>query len=83
MFPTTDLGWWAVGLAVAFFPLVFGAALLPRSAALAFVSGLGGGLLALVAIVRGRERAVSVFVALVPLAIVAAFLVTELFSSGP
>jgi hypothetical protein len=38
--PTTDLGWWAVGLAAAFFVLVLAAAVVPRGAALGFVCGL-------------------------------------------
>ena len=41
--PATALGWWAVGLAAAFFPLVFAAALVPTAAALGFVCGLAGG----------------------------------------
>jgi hypothetical protein len=72
--PTTHLGRWAVGLAAAFFPLVFAAAVVPRGAALGFVCGLAGGAAALVAIVRDRERAVIVFAALAPLAIAVAFL---------
>jgi hypothetical protein len=57
--PTTDLGWWAVVLAAAFFPLVFAAAVVPGAAALGFVCGLAGGVAALMAIVRhraGRDR---------------------------
>jgi hypothetical protein len=74
----TNLGWWAVGLAVAFFPFVFAAAVMPRAAALGFVCGVAGGLAALIAIARDRERAVTVFVALVPVAIAAAFVLAEL-----
>lgn len=46
-----------LGLAAAFFPLVFAAAVVPRGAALGFVFGLAGGVAALMAIVRDRERA--------------------------
>lgn len=81
--PTTSLGGWAVGLSAAFFPLVFAAALAPRGAMLAFVSGLAGGVAGLMAIVRDRERAVSVFAALVPLAIAVAFVVAEVISGSP
>ena len=83
IFPTKELGWWAVGLAAAFFPLVFAAGVLPGAAALGLVSGLGGGVVALMAIVRSRERAVSVFAAFVPLVIGVAFLLTELITGNP
>jgi hypothetical protein len=81
--PTTNLGRWAVGLATAFFPLVFAAAVVPRVAALGFICGLTGGVAALIAIVRDRERAVIVFAALVPLAIAVAFVLAELISGNP
>ena len=81
--PTTDLGRWAVGLAAAFFPLVFAAAVVPRGAALGFFCGLAGGVAAVMAIIRHRERAVTVFAALVPLAIGVAFVLAELISGNP
>jgi hypothetical protein len=81
--PATHLGWWAVGLAAAFFPFVFAAAVVPRGAAVGFVCGLGGGVAALVAIIRDRERALTVFVALAPLVIAVAFLLVELISGNP
>jgi hypothetical protein len=62
----TKLGCWAVGLATAFFPFVFAAAVMPRAAALGFVFGLTGGAVGLMAVVRDRERAVTVFAAVVP-----------------
>ena len=76
--PTTPLGRWAVGLATAFFALVLVGAVVPRGGALAFVCGLTGGVIALVAIVRERERALTVFAALAPLAFAVAFVVAEL-----
>lgn len=79
--PTTHLGRWAVGLA-AFFPLVFAAAVVPRGAALGFVCGLAGGAAALVAIVRDRERAVTVFAALAPLVAAVAFVLAESISGN-
>jgi hypothetical protein len=79
--PTTPLGRWAAGLACVFFPLVFAAALVPRAAAAGFVCGLAGGVTALVAVVRDRERAVTVFAALVPLAIAFAFGLAQLIAS--
>ena len=81
--PTTNLGRWAVGLAAAFFPLVFAAAVVPRGAALGFVCGLAGGVVALMAIVRDRERAVTVFAALAPLAIALAFVLAESITGNP
>jgi hypothetical protein len=81
--PTTNLGRWAVGFTLAFFPLVFAAAVVPRGAALGLVCGLASGVVALMAIVRDRERAVTVFAALVPLAIAVAFVLAELISGSP
>ena len=83
LLPTTQLGRWAVGLAAAFFPLVFAAAFAPGAAALGFVCGLAGGSAALVAIVRERERALTVVAAVAPLAIAAAFLLAQLFGGNP
>ena len=71
------------GLAAAFFPLVFAAAFAPGAAALGFVCGLAGGSAALVAIVRDRERALTVVAAVAPLAMAAAFLLAQLFSGNP
>lgn len=81
--PTTKLGWWAVGLAAAFFPLVFTAAVVPRGAAFGFLCGLTAGAVGLMAVVRDRERAVTVFAAVVPLVIAVAFVLAELVSGNP
>jgi hypothetical protein len=81
--PTADRGWWAVGLATAFFPLVFAASIVPRGAAVGVVSGLAGGVVALMAIIRDRERAVTVFAALVPLLIGVGFLLAQLITGSP
>jgi hypothetical protein len=81
--PATHLGWWAVWLTAAFFLLVFAATVVPRGAALGFVSGLAGGIVALMAIVRERERGVTVFAALVPLAIAVGFVLSQLISGNP
>jgi hypothetical protein len=80
--PTSELGWWAVALAAAFFPLVFAAIVVPRGAALGFVCGLAGGVVAVMAIVRDRERAVTVFAAVVPLVIAVAFVLAELIAGS-
>ena len=76
--PATSLGRRAVALAAVFFPLLFAASVVPRGAALGFACGLAGGAAALLAIVRDQERAVTVFAALVPVAIAVAFVLAEL-----
>jgi hypothetical protein len=81
--PTTDLGRWAVGLAALFFALVLAASVVPRGAALGMACGLAGGVAALMAIVRDGERALSVFAALVPVAIAVAFVLADLISGSP
>ena len=83
LLPTSALGRWAVGLAAAFFPLVFAAALVPRAAALGFVCGVAAGVAALLAIIRDHERALTVFAALVPLAIAVAFVLAEVITGNP
>jgi cyanate permease len=57
----------------------------PRAAALGFVCGLAGGAgaAALMAIIRDRERAVTVFAALVPLVVGVGFVLVELISGNP
>jgi len=82
LLPTSALGRWAVGLAAAFLPLVFAAALVPRAAALGFASGVAASVAALVAIIRDRERALTVFAALVPVAIAVAFVLAELITGN-
>jgi hypothetical protein len=76
--PTTRLGRWAVGLALAFPVLVTGWAILPGGAALGLVCGLAGGILALRAIASHGERGVAVFAALLPLVLVVGFVLAEL-----
>jgi hypothetical protein len=62
---------------------VFASAVVPLGAALGFLCGLVGGLAALLAIVRDRERAVTVFAALAPVAIAVAFALAELVTGNP
>jgi hypothetical protein len=81
--PTTPLGWWAIGLATAFLPFVFAAAVVPRGAAIGLVCGLAGGVTAMTAMIRNRELALTVFIALVPLVIAVVFLLAELISGNP
>ena len=65
--PRTRLGWWALGLATSFCALVLVGTVVPRGGAVAVVSGLAGGVAALVAIARRGERGLTVFAAIVPL----------------
>ena len=76
--PTTAPGWWAVGLTAAFFPLVFAAGVVPGAAAIGFICGIAGGAAAVTSIFGKRERAVTVFAAVVPLVIAVAFVLAEL-----
>lgn len=62
--------------------LVLVGTVVPRGGALAFFCGLAGGFLALTAIVRERERALTVFAALAPLAFAVAFVVAELINAS-
>lgn len=82
LLPATGLGWWAVGLAAAFLPLVFAAPVVPMAAALGLVCGLAGGAAAVAAVIRDGERALAVFGALIPLAIAGVFLLVELISAA-
>jgi hypothetical protein len=72
-----------VGLGTAFFPLMFTAAVVPRGAMLGFVCGLAGGVAALVSIARDRERALTVFAALLPLVVALAFVLAETIGGIP
>jgi hypothetical protein len=77
--PTTELGRWAAWLGVAFLVLQFSWRLMgPAGAFPSFACALAGGVLALVAIFRRGERAITVFVAVVPLVSVVAFVLAEL-----
>ena len=76
--PTTRHGRWAARLALAYIVLVVAWAILPGGAAAGFVAGLAGGGLALEAIIRQRERALTVFAAALPVFLVVAFVLAEL-----
>lgn len=76
--PATTLGGWAVGLALAGVVGVLTWSVLPLGASLGFACGLAGGVVGLIAIVRRGERAVSVFLALLPFAFVVLFVLAEL-----
>ena len=72
--PTTRHGRWAVGLAAASVVLVLAWRVMgPAGAVPGFACGLVAGVVALVAIFRHGERAITVFAALVPLVFVLVF----------
>lgn len=77
--PVTRIGKWAVGLLVAHVLLMFAWRLMgPLGAFPGMLVGLVGGIVALVAIIRFRERAITAFAAVVPLATVVLFVLAEL-----
>jgi hypothetical protein len=77
--PTTPLGKWAIGLAAASIVLLLGWTVLGRLGGVPGLAlGLAGGVLALVAILRHGERALTVFAALLPFLNVLVFLLAEL-----
>ena len=77
--PTTRPGWWALALSAAGIVLVPAWRLMgPLGAFPGFVCGLGGGVVAVIAILRRRDRAVAVFAAVLPLLLVVALVVAEL-----
>lgn len=76
--PTTRLGRWAVGLAAGYFVGVLSWRIVPGGAVIGFACGFTGGVVALVAIFRHGERAISVFAAIVPLLLVVGFVLAEL-----
>ena len=76
--PATRIGTWAIGLAATHVLLVFGWRLMgPLGAFPGFACGVAAGICAIVAL-RRRDRAVTVYAALVPLALVVLFVVAEI-----
>jgi len=76
--PSTQLGWWAVGLAVASIVLNFAWSILPGGAILGFICGLVGGVLALIAVIRQHERSWLVFLSVLPMFSVFFFILGEI-----
>ena len=72
-----------MALAATFLVLVLVGTVVPRGGGLALACGLAAGLAALLAIVRARERTLTVFAALAPSAFAVAFVVAELISGNP
>ena len=79
--PRTRLGKWAVGLAAASVLLVVAWSFVGRLGGVPGLAlGLAGGVVALVAVVRHGERAVTVFAALAPSLTLVVFLLAELLA---
>ena len=79
LLPTTRMGTWAVWLAVAHVVLMFSWSLLGRLGGVpGLILGLAAGVVALVAIIRRRERAATVFASVLPLLTVVGFVLAEL-----
>ena len=76
--PTTERGRRAVALAVLAVGLTLAWSLVPLGAALGFLAGVAGGIYGLAAIVRDHERAVAVWLTLVPFLLVVAFVIGEI-----
>jgi hypothetical protein len=76
--PTTLLGKWAVRFAVGAFLLQFAWMILPGGAALSMACAVVGGVCALIAIVHQRDRAIAVYIAVVPLVMTVLFIAAEL-----
>lgn len=77
--PTTTTGKWALGLLVADVLLMFGWRLMgPLGAFPGMLLGLVAGIVALVAIIRYGERAITAYAAVLPLLSVVLFVLAEL-----
>jgi hypothetical protein len=76
--PHTKLGWWSVGLAAASVVLIFAWSVLPGGAWLGFLCGIAGGITAVIAIVRKQERALLVWLPILPAIFVIYFIAAEL-----
>ena len=77
--PATSLGKWAVGLALASFVLNFLWSVMPfhLGAFPSFLCGIIGGILALIAVTRLRDRSLLVYLAILPLISVIVFILAE------
>lgn len=82
IWPTTRLGRWSVGMAVASVVLGFAWSFLgPLGGAPGLALGFAGGIVALVAIVRRGDRALTVYAALIPFLQVFVLVLGELLFS--
>jgi len=78
--PGSNLGWWAMGCAASGIALTFAWPFMPFGAWPGFMFQIAGGVLALAAIIRKRDRAVTVIVSVLPMLFVIWFIAVELLS---
>ena len=78
LWPATRSGKSAIGLGAAFFVFMLGWSVVPGGAFIGLACGAAGGVVALVAIRRHGERAISVFVVLLPFLLAVLFVLAEL-----
>ena len=76
--PTTRLGRWAIIVGLGYFLFMPLWSFLPGGAVLAFLCGIAGGVVAIVAVARRGERGLLAYAAIVPLVLVVAFILAEL-----
>ena len=74
--PSTQLGWWAIGLAAACIVDILAYRIL-GGAMLGFLCGFIGGILALIAVIRQGERSWLVFLSILPMLWVLLFILGE------
>lgn len=80
LLPTTPFGRLAIVLAGAGIALTFAWQLMPLAAWPGFIVQLAGGVFALIAAIRDGDRAISVFLAVLPMLFVVWFLAVEVLS---
>ena len=76
--PTTTLGRWAIIIGLGYFVFMPLWSFLPGGAALAFLCGIAGGVVAIVAVAHRGERGLLAYAAIVPLVLVVSFVLAEL-----
>jgi len=76
--PGTQLGWWTIGLAIAYFVLMpMWRFMGPLGAWPAFICGAAAGVVGLIAVFQQKERSWLVYLAILPLLLVLAFFLGE------
>lgn len=78
--PTTERGRWAVALAALSILLTVTWSLVPSGGMIGFAAGVASGVMGALAIVRDHDRAITVWLTLVPFLLVVAFVIGEIVS---
>lgn len=78
--PESPIGWWAVGCAAFGTAFMLAWQLMPFGAWPGFILQVSGGVLALVAIIREKDRALTVIVAVMSMLFLIWFITVELLS---